>query len=87
MRRNFYIGLAALITSAVLLGLAFLPKIGAYFLIASILTEIGSLSFLSAQKKTEKFPLLTAATVAAYVLLAFSALLFLGGVIYSAANS
>lgn len=83
-RTNFYIAIGALALAAVAFGLSFVPALGVYTLIASVLLEITSLSFLSAQKKKENFRALRYVTIAAYVLLAASILLFAGGLAYVA---
>ena len=83
-RTYFYIALSALVGAAAALGCAFIPAIGVYMLITSVLLELGALAFLSAQKKKNDFRGLKYLTVAAYILLALSAALFCGGLIYVA---
>lgn len=78
----FYISVGACVLSAVALGLAF-TVLGVYSLIASVLLELTALSFAATQKKKFNFPLLKAATITAYVLLAISVLVFIGGIIYA----
>lgn len=78
----FYISVVACVLSAVALVLAF-TVLGVYSLIASVLLELTALSFAATQKKKFNFPLLKAATITAYVLLAVSVLVFIGGIIYA----
>ena len=80
----YFCGIAGIILSAVAFGLSFLPAVGVYALIISVLFELAALAFLSAQKKRGDAPFLKAATATAYVLLALSLALFIGGLIYSA---
>ena len=79
----FYLAIALLIAGAVLFGLSFSPA-GIYALISSILCGIASLSFCVAQKKRKDLKHLIYVKIAAYVVLASSALLFTGGLIYAA---
>ena len=78
----FYLAIALCAAGAVLLGLAFSPA-GIYALIASILCAIASLSFTSVQKKKNTVAGLLYVKIAAYVVLALSAALFTGGLVYS----
>lgn len=80
----FYIAIALCVLSAVAFGLSF-SFMGIYALIASLILELCALSFCVTQKKKNNFPALKIAFIAAYVLLALSGLLFIGGLIYSAA--
>lgn len=84
-RVNFFIAIGALVLAAIAFGCAFIPQVGVYTLIASVLLELTALSFLSTQKKKNNFKGVFYATVAAYVLLALSVALFAGGLIYVAA--
>lgn len=79
----FYLAIALCAAAAVLFGLSF-TAVGIYALISSILCGIASLSFCSVQKKKYDFPQIKYAKIAAYIMLALSVLLFLGGLIYSA---
>lgn len=85
-RSAFFIGLGALIAAVIAFGLAFLPPLGVYSLIASVLLELASLSFLNAQKKRNFFKAVKYVTVFAYAMLAASVALFAGGLIFSAVN-
>ncbi|MDE6585251.1 MAG: hypothetical protein K2K80_01040 [Clostridia bacterium] len=78
----FYLAIALCAAGAVLFGLAFSPA-GLYALIASILCAIAALSFTSAQKKKNAVAGLLYVKIAAYVVLALSAALFIGGLVYS----
>lgn len=80
----FYIACAACALAAVFFGLAFVPALGVYALISSILLGIASLSFASAQRKRNNFKGVKYVKIAAYAVLAASLLLFIGGLIYSA---
>ena len=79
----FYIAIAACVLSAVAFGLSF-SVLGIYALIASLVLELCALSFCVTQKKKNPFPALKFVFIAAYILLALSALLFIGGLVYSA---
>ena len=79
----FYIAIAACVLSSVAFGLSF-SILGIYALIASLILELCALSFSVTQKKKNPFPALKFVFIAAYVLLALSGLLFIGGLIYSA---
>lgn len=83
-RTYFFIAIAMLALAAVAFGCTFIPGVGVYTLIASVLLELTTLSFLSTQKKKNNFKAVFYVTVAAYVLLAISVLLFAGGLIYVA---
>lgn len=83
-RVYFYVALGALIAAAAALGCAFIPDIGVYMLIVSVLLELSALSFLSVQKKRNNFKAVRILTVVAYVLCALSAAIFIGGLVYSA---
>lgn len=80
----FFIAIGLLVLGAVAFGCSFIPNVGVYTLIASVLLELGSLSFLSTQKKKNNFKAVFYVTIAAYVLLGLSLLLFIGGLIYIA---
>lgn len=79
----FYVAIALCVLAAVAFGLSF-SFMGIYALIASLILELAALSFCVTQKKKNNFPALKFVFIAAYVLLALSALLFIGGLIYSA---
>ena len=79
----FYIAIGACVLAATAFGLSF-SFMGLYALIASIILELCALSFCVTQKKKNNFPALKFVFIAAYVLLALSALLFVGGLVYSA---
>ncbi len=79
----FYIAIAACVLSIVAFGLSF-SVLGIYSLIASLILELCALSFCVTQKKKNPFPALKFVFIAAYVLLALSAALFVGGLVYSA---
>lgn len=83
-RAYFYIALGLLALAAVALGCTFIPGVGVYSLIASVLLELAALSFLSTQKKKNNFKGVFAVTVVVYIFLAASILMFLGGLIYVA---
>lgn len=82
---NFFIAIGALVLGAIALGCTFIPQIGVYTLIASVLLELTALSFLSTQKKKNNFKGVFYVTIVAYVLLGLSLILFAGGLIYVAA--
>ena len=79
----FYIAIVACVLSGVAFGLSF-SVLGIYALIASLVLELCALSFCVTQKKKNPFPALKFVFIAAYILLALSALLFIGGLVYSA---
>ena len=79
----FYIAIAMCVLAATAFGLSF-SFMGIYALIASLILELSALSFCVTQKKKNAFPALKFVFIAAYVLLALSALLFIGGLVYSA---
>lgn len=85
-RACFYVAVGMLIGAAVTLGLAFIPDIGVYMLIASVVEELIALSLLSSQKKKNNFKGVFIVTVIAYVFLAVSIGLFIGGLVYVAVN-
>jgi len=80
----FYVAIAACVLAATAFGLSF-SFMGLYALIASLILELCALSFAVTQKKKNNLPALKFVFIAAYVLLALSAALFIGGLIYSAA--
>ena len=71
-RVNYYIAIGALVLAAVALGCTFIPSIGVYFLIASVLLELTALSFLSTQKKKNNFKAVFYVSIVAYVFLGAS---------------
>ena len=79
----FYIAIAVCVLAAVAFGLSF-SVLGIYALIASLILELCTLSFCVTQKKKNPFPALKYVFIAAYILLALSAFLFIGGLVYSA---
>lgn len=79
----FYISTVLCVLSATAFGLSF-SFMGIYALIASLILELCALSFAVTQKKKNPFPALKFVFIAAYVLLGLSALLFVGGLVYSA---
>lgn len=81
---HFFISIGLLVMAAIAFGCTFIPNVGVYTLIASILLELAALSFLSTQKRKNNFRGVKYATVAAYILLGLSTILFAGGLIYSA---
>lgn len=81
-RTYFFIAIGLLVLAAVAFGCTFIPGVGVYTLLASVLLELAALSFLSTQKKKNNFKAVFYVTVAAYVLLGLSILLFVGGLIY-----
>ena len=86
-RIYFYIAVGSLVAAAAAFGCAFIPGVGVYMLIVSILLELAALSFLSTQKKKNNFRGVLYLTVAAYVLAALSVALFAGGLIYVAVHN
>ena len=83
MKTNFYIALGAFALAVIMLGLSFIPALGVYMLISSVLMELIALSFLNTQKKKENFKAVTYMTIAAYILLGVSVAIFAGGLIYT----
>ena len=82
-RAYFFIAIGLLVAAAVAFGCTFIPNVGVFMLIASVLLELAALSFLTTQKKKNNFKAVFYVTLAAYVLLALSGLMFLGVTIYS----
>ena len=74
------IGLAA--AGAVALGVSF-TVLGIYALIASMLFEIASMTFVNLQKKKKDFKWLIYIRIVAYVLFAAAILVFVGGTVWS----
>lgn len=83
-RVYFFISIGLLILAGIAFGCTFINGVGVYALIASVLLELAALSFLSTQKKKNNFKAIFYVTMAAYILLALSLLLFAGGLIYVA---
>lgn len=81
-----YFGIAALVLAAISFGLSF-TSWGVYFLIASVILELTSLAFLTARRKKSPSKATLILTVFAYILLAASAALFVGGLVYSATRN
>ena len=79
----FYVAIGACVLAALAFGLSF-SFMGIYALIASLILELFALSFCVTQKKKNPFPALKFVFIAAYILLGLSALLFIGGLVYSA---
>lgn len=79
----FYIAIAACVLSAVAFGLCF-TFMGIYALISSILLGLCSLAFCNAQKKKNNFKAVLYVKIGAYCVTGIAALLFIGGLIYSA---
>ena len=79
----FYISIACCVLAAVAFGLAF-TVLGVYALISSILLGLCSLAFCNAQKKKNNFKAVLYVKIGAYCVTGIAALLFIGGLIYSA---
>lgn len=86
-RTYFFIAVAMLALAAVAFGCTFIPNAGVYCLIASVLLELSALSFLSTQKKRNNFKAVRSVTILAYILLALSLLIFIGGMIFVIVSS
>lgn len=80
-----YIAIAALIISAVFIGLMF-TVLGVYSLIGSVLSELCALAFVNAQKRRNDFPKLAIVKICAYALLAISVAVFIGGIIWASVS-
>lgn len=80
----FYISLAACIFGFIMFGITFIPSVGIYGLISSILLGLTSLAFARMQKKKFNFKGVFYAQISAYILLGLALALFIGGIIYSA---
>lgn len=79
-----YIGIALTAVGAVALVLALtVGVLGVYALIASVLLELGALTFINIQKKKNDFIRLKYIKICAYVLLAITLAVFIGGIIWS----
>ena len=74
------IGLAA--AGALAFGLAF-TVLGVYALIACMLFEIASMTFINVQKKKQDFKWLIYVKIASYALMIAALLMFVGGTIWS----
>lgn len=82
MRVHFYIAVAAFCLAVVALGLTFVPVLGVYSLITSVVLELSALSLFSTQKNKQDFKALKVLTIITWVLLGISIALFVGGLIY-----
>jgi len=82
----FWVGAAASAAGLVLFVLTLcIPHIlGVYGLIAAVLCSLASLSFLNTQKKKNNFKAVLYVKIGAYCVTGIAALLFIGGLIYSA---
>ena len=78
-----YIAIALEVLCAVSLGLI-ATVLGIYALIASIILGLAALAFCNIQKKRNNFALVKYFLIAGYILTAAAALLFVGGIIWSA---
>ena len=79
----FYIAIAACVLSAAAFGLCF-TFMCIYALISSIMLGLCSLAFCNAQKKKNNFKAVLYVRISAYCVTGIAALLFIGGLIYSA---
>lgn len=84
MRTYFYIAVAACVSGFMAFALSFVPNLGVYALISSILLGLISLAFSTRQKNKQDFKGLFYVKACAYVLIAAAGAVFIGGLIYSA---
>ena len=77
-----FIAIGLIAVGAVWLGVSF-TKLGLYALIASMLFEITAMTFINLQKNKNNLKWLIYLKIAAYALFIFSAVLFVGGTIWS----
>ena len=76
----FYISLGCLAVGALLFGLAFAIKgAGTYLLIASMVSELASVTFLNAQKRRYVFKWIMVARIASYIVMGAALLVFTFG--------
>ena len=78
-----YIAIALAAAGALALGLSF-TKLGIYALIACMLFEISSMTFLNLQKKKQDFKWLIYIKIVTYALFIAAVIVFVGGTIWSA---
>ena len=78
-----YVAIGLIVGGAVALGLSF-TKLGIYSLIASLLLEMGAMSFINVQKKKNNLKWLFYIRIAAYILFAAAIVLFAIGTVWSA---
>ena len=78
-----YIAIGLLVAGATFFAVSFFA-IGIYALIASMLLEIGAMTFINVQKKKNDLKWLSYLKIASYVLFAASVLVFAMGTIWSA---
>ena len=78
-----FIAIGLAVAGAVALGLSF-TALGIYALIACMLFEIASMTFINIQKKKNNFKWLLYVKIVAYALFIASVLVFVGGTIWSA---
>lgn len=77
-----YIAIVLTVLGAVSFGLSF-TVLGIYALIAAVLFSLGALTFTNIQKKKNNFIQLKYITIAAYAVLAVTAVFFGGGIIWA----
>ena len=78
-----FVAIGLTVAGAVAFGLSF-TVLGIYALIASLLLEIGAMTFVNVQKKKKDFKWLLYVKIAAYVLFFAAVLVFVGGTVFSA---
>ena len=78
-----YVAIALVLAGAAAFGVSF-TKLGIYALIASMLLEIGAMTFINIQKNKNNLSWLFYLKIAAYVLFAASVIVFALGTIWSA---
>ena len=81
-KTNAYIAIGLAVAGAVALGVSF-AGLGIYALIASMLFEIASMTFINLQKRKQDFKWLLYIKIATYAIFIASLLVFAGGTIWS----
>ena len=79
--------LAGCVIGAVMLGLTFVPQIGAYGCISAFICELAALSFINTQKKKNPLPACKPVEIVCYVIGVAVIALLIGAAIYSSVNS
>lgn len=83
-KTDFWVAVGACAAGAVMLGLAFIPAIGQYGIIASLICQLIAMTFLNLQKKNcIYFKACKVVRVISYVIFAVGILIIAGAAIYA----
>lgn len=82
-KKYFWVSVGAFVIGAVLFGLTFVPAVGQYGVISSMVCQLIAITFLNVQKKYNYFTLCKVLRVLSYAVLIAGALVLSGAAIFA----